>query len=84
MSGKEAVQARGLVDVLLTIGRQHGTGILTVQNESGTVGITFKSGEIVSADSLNESEIEGLGKILMEKGLVLREELGTYSDRSEF
>ena len=83
MSGKDAVQVRGLVDVLLTIGRQSGTGILTVQNETGTVGITFKSGEIVSADSLNESEIEGLGKILMDKGLVLPEELAELTTAND-
>lgn len=75
MSAKDPVQVRGLVDVLLTIGRQQGTGILTVQNEDGTVGITFKAGEIVSADSMNQSEAEGLGQILSEKGLVLQAEL---------
>ena len=75
MSGKEPVQVRGLVDVLLTIGRQHGTGVLTIQNEDGTVGITFKSGEIVAADLLNQSDAEGLGRILTEKGLVLQDEL---------
>lgn len=75
MSAKKPVQVRGLVDVLLTIGRQRGTGVLTIQNEDGTVGVSFKSGEIVSADSLNQSEAEGLGQILVEKGLVLPEEL---------
>lgn len=75
MSAKDPVQVRGLVDVLLTIGRQNGTGILTVQNEDGTVGITFKAGEIVSADSINQSEADGLGEILAEKGLDLQAEL---------
>jgi hypothetical protein len=83
MSGKDPVQVRGLVDVLLTISRQNGTGILTVQNEDGTVGITFKAGEVVSADSLNESEAEGLGKILQDKGLVLRKELDDLAAEQE-
>ena len=83
MSAKDPVQVRGLVDVLLTIGRQHGTGILTVQNEDGTVGITFKAGEIVSADSMNQSEAEGLGQILTEKGLVLQAELAEMKAEHE-
>ncbi len=83
MSGNRPVQVRGLVDVLLTIGRQQGTGVLTIQNEDGTVGVTFKSGEIVSADSLNQSEAEGLGQILTEKGLVLQDELDELTAEHE-
>ncbi|MGB5398656.1 MAG: DUF4388 domain-containing protein, partial [Thermoanaerobaculia bacterium] len=83
MNGKKPVQVRGLVDVLLTIGRQQGTGVLTIQNEDGTVGVTFKSGEIVSADSLNQSEAEGLGQILTEKGLVLQDELDELTAEHE-
>ncbi len=83
MSGRDPVQVRGLVDVLLTIGRQQGTGVLTIQNEDETVGITFKSGEIVSADSLNQSEAEGLGQLLTEKGLVLQSELDELTARHD-
>jgi len=83
MSGKDPVQVRGLVDVVLTIGRQQGTGVLTIQNEDGTVGMTFKSGEIVSADSMNKSEAEGLGQILTEKGLVLQAELDELTAEHE-
>ena len=83
MTGKDPVQVRGLVDVLLTIGRQKGTGILTVQNEDRTVGITFNSGEVVSADSMNQSEAEGLAQILTEKGLVLQSELDQLAAEHE-
>lgn len=83
MSAKKPVQVRGLVDVLLTIGRQRGTGVLTIQNEDGTVGVSFKSGDIVSADSLNQSEAEGLGQILVEQGLVLPEELEELTTEHE-
>jgi hypothetical protein len=83
MSGRDPVQVRGLVDVLLTIGRQQGTGVLTIQNDDCTVGLTFKSGEIVSADSLNQSEAEGLGHLLTEKDLVLQGELDELAAEHE-
>jgi len=83
MSGRDPVQVRGLVDVLLTIGRQQGTGVLTIQNDDCTVGLTFKSGEIVSADSLNQSEAEGLGHLLTDKGLVLQGELDELAAEHE-
>ena len=75
MSSRDLVQVRGLIDVLLTIGRQQGTGILTIQNEDLTVGITFRSGEIVAADELNESEAAGLSALLIDKGLIHQREL---------
>jgi hypothetical protein len=77
------MQVRGLVDVLLTISQQRGTGILTVQSSDEIVGITFRNGEIVSADAMNQSMEEGLGKLLVERQLVLPEELASVLSEHE-
>ena len=46
------------------------TGILTVQGETDIVAVSFLSGDIVAADALNQTVEEGLGKVLVARGLV--------------
>lgn len=70
MAIKGQIQELELVEVLLSIGKDRSTGILTVQGEQEIVGISFLEGEVVSADALNQSLEEGLGEVLVERGLV--------------
>lgn len=56
--------------VLLSIGGQDGKGILTVQGDEDIVAVSFLDGEIVTADALNETVEEGLGRVLRRRGLV--------------
>jgi len=65
---------RELIEVLMTVGRLRRTGILTIQSQQQIIGITFLDGAIVSADALNESLEEGLGRVLASKNLVSAEE----------
>lgn len=46
------------------------TGILTVQGDSDIVAVSFLSGAIVAADALNQTVEEGLGKVLVARGMV--------------
>ena len=56
--------------MLLAIGGQDGKGILTVQGDEDIVAVSFLDGEIVTADALNETVEEGLGRVLQSRGLV--------------
>lgn len=59
-----------LPKVLLAISGQDGKGILTVQGDEDIVAVSFLDGEIVTADALNETVEEGLGRVLQGRGLV--------------
>ncbi|MDA8018310.1 MAG: DUF4388 domain-containing protein [Thermoanaerobaculia bacterium] len=59
-----------LSKVLLAIGGQDGKGILTVQGDEDIVAVSFLDGDIVTADALNETVEEGLGRVLQSRGLV--------------
>jgi hypothetical protein len=59
-----------LPEILQMIAAQRKTGILTVQGESDIVAVSFKDGQVVAADALNQTVEEGLGQILASQGLV--------------
>jgi hypothetical protein len=59
-----------LPEILQMISGQRKTGILTVQGESDIVAVSFKDGQVVAADALNQTVEEGLGQILASQGLV--------------
>jgi hypothetical protein len=73
------IQGRDLADVVLVIGRENRTGILTVQGEQEIIGISFQDGEIVSADALNQTVEEGLGEVLENRELVRPEDLAALA-----
>jgi hypothetical protein len=62
-----------LAEVLRRIGRDAGTGILTVQGEGDIVGVTFLNGQVMSVDAVNQGLEDGLGTVLERQGLVPRE-----------
>jgi hypothetical protein len=59
-----------LPEILQMISSQRKTGILTVQGEADIVAVSFKDGQVVAADALNQTVEEGLGQILASQGLV--------------
>ncbi len=59
-----------LPEILQMVSAQRKTGILTVQGESDIVAVSFKDGQVVAADALNQTVEEGLGQILASQGLV--------------
>ncbi len=64
------LQDVGLIGLLRSIGALKKTGILTVQSQSDIIAVTFLEGRIVAADALNQPMEEGLGQVLMERGLI--------------
>ncbi len=69
------IEERRLSEVLLLLARQRGRGILTVQGDQEIIGLSILDGQLVSADALNQSLEEGLGRILTGSGLVSAEVL---------
>jgi predicted transcriptional regulator len=59
-----------LPEILQVISQQDMTGILTVQGEVDIVAISFLKGQVVAADSLNQTLEESLGEVLAGQGLV--------------
>lgn len=59
-----------LPEILQMISSQDKTGILTVQGENDIVAISFKEGQVVGADALNQTVEEGLGQVLASQGMV--------------
>jgi|GEM_PF-1185231 len=70
---------RALADVLLQLGRNGATGILTIQGESDILALSFLQGEVVSTDSLNRTLEEGLGEVLEQEGWVSAEDYGSLA-----
>ncbi|MCG8460571.1 MAG: DUF4388 domain-containing protein, partial [Holophagales bacterium] len=66
-----------LPKVLVAVGCQNGNGILTVQGMEDIVAVSFVQGSIVTADALNQTVEEGLGKVLQSKGLISAEDFAT-------
>lgn len=64
-----------LPEILQIIAQEGKTGILTVQGENDIVAISFLGGEIVAADALNQTIEEGLGEVLLARGLLSTEAL---------
>lgn len=56
--------------VLLAISARDGSGILTVQGVEDIVAVSFVDGAIVTADALNQTVEDGLGKVLQGRGLL--------------
>ncbi len=63
-----------LPKVLFILGVQEANGILTVQGEDDIVAVSFVQGAIVTADALNQTVEDGLGKVLQGKGWVSPEQ----------
>ena len=59
-----------LPEILQMVSAQGKTGILTIQGENDIVAISFKDGQVVAADALNQTVEEGLGQVLASQGLV--------------
>ena len=73
------IEERRLPEVLLQLARRRGRGILTVQGEQEIIGLSIFEGQLVSADALNQSLEEGLGRILTASGLVANDVLANLS-----
>ncbi|MFQ5349402.1 MAG: DUF4388 domain-containing protein, partial [Thermoanaerobaculia bacterium] len=73
------VEERRLTEILLLLARQRGRGILTVQGDQEIIGLSIFEGQLVSADALNQSLEEGLGRILTGSGLVSNDVLANLS-----
>ncbi|HVS03168.1 MAG TPA: DUF4388 domain-containing protein [Thermoanaerobaculia bacterium] len=59
-----------LPEILQMVSMQKRTGILTVQGENDIVAVSFKAGQVVAADALNQTVEDGLGQVLASQGLV--------------
>ena len=70
MSSEGTLGTRGLAQVLPELGRAGSTGILTIQGTQEIIALSFLKGGIVSADALNQTMEDGLGKVLSDLGLV--------------
>ena len=73
------IEERPLPEVLMLLARKAGSGIMTVQGEQEIIGLSVLQGELVSADALNQSLEEGLGRILTGSGLVSNDVLANLS-----
>ena len=72
-----------LPEILQMISTQRKTGILTVQGESDIVAVSFKDGQVVAADALNQTVEEGLGQILASQGLVSPRDFAAVSSEHD-
>ena len=72
-----------LPEILQMIAAQRKTGILTVQGESDIVAVSFKDGQVVAADALNQTVEEGLGQVLASQGLVNPRDFAAVSAEHE-
>ena len=59
-----------LPEILQMISQQQKTGILTVQGQQDIIAVSFLKGQIVTVDSLNQTQEEGLSQILTKEGLL--------------
>jgi hypothetical protein len=59
-----------LPEILQMISQQQKTGILTVQGQQDIIAVSFLNGKIVTVDSLNQTQEEGLSQILIKEGLL--------------
>lgn len=70
MRTEGSIEQNGLSEVLLVLGREGRTGILTIQGRDEIIAFAFLEGGIVSADALNQTMEDGLGQVLSERGLI--------------
>lgn len=59
-----------LPEILQMIAQQQKTGILTVQGEQDIIAVSFLKGQIVTVDSLNQTQEEGLSQLLIREGVL--------------
>jgi hypothetical protein len=57
-----------LPEILQMISQQQKTGILTVQGEQDIIAVSFLKGQIVTVDSLNQTQEDGLSQLLIQEG----------------
>lgn len=75
-SGRIAVPRAGRVGrvplplVLQALAEDRDTGILTMQGDGDIVAVSFLEGTVVAADALNQTVEEGLGQVLVARGLI--------------
>jgi hypothetical protein len=72
-----------LPEILQVVAAQNKTGILTVQGENDIVAISFKDGQVVAADALNQTVEDGLGQVLASQGLVSPTDFAEVSQEHE-
>ncbi|MCH9651843.1 MAG: DUF4388 domain-containing protein [Deltaproteobacteria bacterium] len=75
MSVEGSLDLFQLPEILQIIAQQRKTGILTVQGENDIVAVTFLKGDVVGADSLNQTGEEALAALLVEEGLLAPSEV---------
>ncbi len=68
-----------LPEILQMISQQQKTGILTVQGEQDIIAVSFLEGRIVTVDSLNQTQEEGLAQILIGEGAITSAQFGRAS-----
>lgn len=64
------IDEAGIEPVLVLLSVRNAAGTLTVQSEEDVVAVRFRDGMIVGADALRQSFSEGLGRVLVEEGLL--------------
>jgi len=75
MSVEGSLDLFQLPEILQIVAQQRKTGILTVQGENDIVAVTFLNGDVVGADSLNQTGEEALATLLVEEGLLAPSEV---------
>lgn len=68
-----------LPEILQLISQQQKTGILTVQGQQDIIAVSFLRGQIVTVDSLNQTQEEGLSQILIREGLLTQAQFSRAS-----
>ena len=72
-----------LPEILQMISQQQKTGILTVQGQQDIIAVSFLKGQIVTVDSLNQTQEEGLAQILIKEGLLTSAQFGRASSEHQ-
>jgi hypothetical protein len=72
-----------LPEVLQMISQQQKTGILTVQGEQDIIAVSFLKGEVVTVDSLNQTQEEGLSQILIKEGVLTNAQFSRASSEHQ-
>ncbi len=67
-------------DILQMVAQQGKTGILTVQGEDTIIAVSFLSGDVVAADSLQETVEDRLGEVLVREGKLTRDEFAEAAE----
>lgn len=72
-----------LPEILQMISQQQKTGILTVQGQQDIIAVSFLKGQIVTVDSLNQTQEEGLAQILIKEGLLTNAQFSRASSEHQ-